>query len=80
MTADIADADKEAYARRRVPLRRYRTPALRAVAVPLSVVATFVLMYFMRQAGIPVNQRINMDEPGFGSGQLKGIGRLVVAV
>ena len=33
-------------------LRRFRTTALVAVAIPLSVVATFVLMYFLRQAGM----------------------------
>ncbi|MCB1057972.1 MAG: efflux RND transporter permease subunit, partial [Acidobacteria bacterium] len=33
-------------------LRRFRTTALVAVAIPVSVVATFVLMYLMRQAGI----------------------------
>jgi HAE1 family hydrophobic/amphiphilic exporter-1 len=33
-------------------LRRFRTTALVAVAIPLSVVATFVLIYLMRQAGI----------------------------
>jgi HAE1 family hydrophobic/amphiphilic exporter-1 len=33
-------------------VRRFRTTALVAVAIPISVVATFVLMYFMRQAGI----------------------------
>jgi HAE1 family hydrophobic/amphiphilic exporter-1 len=32
-------------------LRRFRTTALVALAIPVSVVATFVLMYFMRQAG-----------------------------
>ncbi len=33
-------------------LRRFRTTALVAIAIPLSVVATFVLMYLMRQAGM----------------------------
>ena len=33
-------------------LRRFRTTSLVAVAIPISVIATFVLMYFMRQAGI----------------------------
>ena len=33
-------------------LRRFRTTALVAVAIPISVVATFVLIYFMRQAGL----------------------------
>ena len=33
-------------------LRRFRTTALVALAIPISVVATFVLMYLMRQAGI----------------------------
>jgi HAE1 family hydrophobic/amphiphilic exporter-1 len=33
-------------------LRRFRTTLLVAVAIPISVVATFVLMYFMRQAGL----------------------------
>lgn len=33
-------------------LRRFRTTVLVAVAIPVSVVATFVLMYLMRQAGI----------------------------
>jgi len=33
-------------------LRRFRTTALVAVAIPLSVIATFVLMYLMRQAGM----------------------------
>ncbi len=33
-------------------LRRFRTTLLVAVAIPLSVVATFVLMYFLRQAGM----------------------------
>ena len=32
-------------------LRRFRTTSLVAVAIPLSVVATFVLIYFLRQAG-----------------------------
>ena len=32
-------------------LRRFRTTALVAVAIPISVVATFVLMYVLRQAG-----------------------------
>lgn len=32
-------------------LHRFRTTALVAVAIPLSVIATFVLMYLMRQAG-----------------------------
>ncbi len=32
-------------------LRRFRTTVLVAIAIPLSVVATFVLLYFMRQAG-----------------------------
>ncbi len=32
-------------------LRRFRTTALVALAIPLSVVATFVLLYFLRQAG-----------------------------
>ena len=32
-------------------LRRVRTTLLIAVAIPISVVATFVLMYFLRQAG-----------------------------
>jgi len=33
-------------------LRRFRTTALVAMAIPISVVGTFVLMYFMRQAGL----------------------------
>ncbi|MFQ5718566.1 MAG: efflux RND transporter permease subunit [Acidobacteriota bacterium] len=33
-------------------LRRFRTTLLVALAIPLSVVATFVLVYFMRQAGL----------------------------
>jgi len=33
-------------------LRRFRTTSLVAVAVPISVVTTFVLIYFMRQAGM----------------------------
>ena len=33
-------------------LRRVRTTFLVAVAIPLSVVSTFVLVYFMRQAGL----------------------------
>ena len=33
-------------------LRRFRTTALVAVAIPLSVIATFVLMYLLRQAGM----------------------------
>jgi HAE1 family hydrophobic/amphiphilic exporter-1 len=33
-------------------LRRFRTTALVAVAIPVSVVATFVLIYFLRQAGV----------------------------
>jgi len=33
-------------------LRRFRTTSLVAVAVPISVVATFVLIYFLRQAGV----------------------------
>ena len=33
-------------------LRRFRTTLLVAVAIPISVVATFVLIYFMRQAGL----------------------------
>jgi HAE1 family hydrophobic/amphiphilic exporter-1 len=33
-------------------LRRFRTTALVAVAIPISVITTFVLMYFMRQLGI----------------------------
>jgi HAE1 family hydrophobic/amphiphilic exporter-1 len=33
-------------------LRRLRTTALVAVAIPLSVIATFVLMYLLRQAGM----------------------------
>jgi len=33
-------------------LRRFRTTLLVAVAIPISVITTFVLMYFMRQAGI----------------------------
>lgn len=33
-------------------LRRFRTTALVAVAIPVSVIATFVLLYFLRQAGI----------------------------
>ncbi|UCF68940.1 MAG: efflux RND transporter permease subunit, partial [Acidobacteriota bacterium] len=33
-------------------LRRFRTTGLVALAIPLSVVATFVLMYFMRVAGV----------------------------
>ncbi len=32
-------------------LRRYRTTLLIALAMPISVVATFVLIYFLRQAG-----------------------------
>jgi len=32
-------------------LRRYRTTLLVAIAIPLSVVLTFVIMYFSRQAG-----------------------------
>ncbi len=32
-------------------LRRFRTTLLVAIAIPLSVVTTFVLLYFMRQAG-----------------------------
>ncbi len=32
-------------------LRRFRTTSLVAIAIPLSVVATFVLLYFLRQAG-----------------------------
>ncbi len=33
-------------------LRRYRTTMLVAVAMPISVIATFVLIYFLRQAGV----------------------------
>ncbi len=33
-------------------LRRLQTTALIAIAIPISVVATFVLMFFMRQAGL----------------------------
>jgi HAE1 family hydrophobic/amphiphilic exporter-1 len=33
-------------------LRRFRTTSLVAVAIPISIIATFVLMYFLRQAGI----------------------------
>ncbi len=33
-------------------LRRFRTTFLVALAIPISVVATFVLMYFMRQGGV----------------------------
>ena len=33
-------------------LRRFRTTLLVGVAIPISVVATFVLIYFMRQAGL----------------------------
>ena len=33
-------------------LRRWRTTLLVAVAIPISVVFTFVLMYFLRQAGL----------------------------
>ncbi len=33
-------------------LRRFRTTALVALAIPISVIATFVLMYLMRQAGV----------------------------
>jgi HAE1 family hydrophobic/amphiphilic exporter-1 len=33
-------------------LRRYRTTLLVAVAMPISVVATFVLLYFLRQGGV----------------------------
>jgi HAE1 family hydrophobic/amphiphilic exporter-1 len=33
-------------------LRRFRTTALVAVAMPISVVGTFVLLYFLRQAGV----------------------------
>ena len=33
-------------------LRRFRTTALVAVAIPISVIATFVLLYFLRQAGV----------------------------
>jgi HAE1 family hydrophobic/amphiphilic exporter-1 len=33
-------------------LRRFRTTSLVAIAIPLSVVATFVLIYFGRQAGL----------------------------
>ncbi len=33
-------------------LRRFRTTALVALAIPISVIATFVLMYLMRQAGL----------------------------
>ena len=33
-------------------LRRFRTTLLVAVAIPISIVATFVLIYFMRQAGL----------------------------
>jgi HAE1 family hydrophobic/amphiphilic exporter-1 len=32
-------------------IRRFRTTALVALAIPISVVATFVLIYFMRQGG-----------------------------
>jgi HAE1 family hydrophobic/amphiphilic exporter-1 len=33
-------------------LRRFRTTILAATAIPISVIATFVLIYFMRQAGL----------------------------
>ncbi|MFQ5525126.1 MAG: efflux RND transporter permease subunit [Thermoanaerobaculia bacterium] len=33
-------------------LRRFQTTALIAIAIPISVVATFVLMFFLRQAGL----------------------------
>ena len=33
-------------------LRRFRTTFLAAIAIPISVIATFVLIYFMRQAGL----------------------------
>ncbi len=33
-------------------LRRYRTTLLVAIAIPLSVVLTFVIMYFSREAGV----------------------------
>jgi len=33
-------------------LRRFRTTALVATAIPISVIATFVLIYFMREAGL----------------------------
>ena len=33
-------------------LRRFRTTLLVALAIPISVVATFVLIYFLRQAGV----------------------------
>ena len=33
-------------------LRRFRTTALIAVAIPISVVFTFVIMYFLREAGL----------------------------
>lgn len=33
-------------------LRRFRTTLLVAVAIPISIVATFVLIYFLRQAGV----------------------------
>ena len=33
-------------------LRRFRTTVLVATAIPISVIATFVLIYFMRQAGL----------------------------
>ena len=33
-------------------LRRFRTTFLVAMAIPISVIATFVLIYFMRQAGL----------------------------
>jgi HAE1 family hydrophobic/amphiphilic exporter-1 len=33
-------------------LRRFRTTFLVALAIPISVIATFVLIYFMRQAGL----------------------------
>ena len=33
-------------------LRRYRTTLLVAVAMPISVIATFVLLYFLRQGGV----------------------------
>jgi len=33
-------------------LRRFRTTALVAVAIPVSVIATFVLLYFLRQAKV----------------------------
>ncbi len=32
-------------------LRRFRTTSLVAIAIPLSIVATFVLLFFLRQAG-----------------------------